>query len=172
MEVLRCAIMKYGIGSWSAIIRAKVLPGKTVSQIVCQVQRMIGQQSLKEFLKLHADVYEIGRENAKRTNVCRKNDNLTTEEVKIKREANVKKYGLTTEQIRRVVIPKLTESQTSEVFDKRTNAQLEREQLLSRLGVLRNALECIRNGSEVTLGEFITTKTSSYWEQEETLHKL
>jgi len=26
-----------------------------------------------EFLKLHADVYEIGRENAKRTNVCRKN---------------------------------------------------------------------------------------------------
>ena len=72
--------------------------------------------------------------------------------MKIKREANVKKYGLTTEQIRRVVIPKLTESQTSEVFDKRTNAQLEREQLLSRLGVLRNALECIRSGSEVTLG--------------------
>ena len=72
--------------------------------------------------------------------------------MKIKREANVKKYGLTTEQIRRGVIPKLTESQTSEVFDKRTNAQLEREQLLSRLGVLRNALECIRNGSEVTLG--------------------
>lgn len=51
MEVLRCAIMKYGIGSWSAIIKAKILPGKTVSQIVCQVQRMIGQQSLKGIYK-------------------------------------------------------------------------------------------------------------------------
>ena len=46
-EVLRCAIMKYGIGSWKQITTQKLLPGKTVSQIVCQVQRMIGQQSLK-----------------------------------------------------------------------------------------------------------------------------
>ena len=46
-EVLRCAIMKYGIGSWKQVSNLKLLPGKTVSQIVCQVQRMIGQQSLK-----------------------------------------------------------------------------------------------------------------------------
>lgn len=76
--------MKYGIGSWKQVTAEKLLPGKTVSQIVCQVQRMIGQQSLKgvywfliliwiEFLHLHADVYAIGRENAKRTDVHRKN---------------------------------------------------------------------------------------------------
>ena len=47
VEVLRCAVMKYGIGSWKQITSLKILPGKTVSQIVCQVQRMIGQQSLK-----------------------------------------------------------------------------------------------------------------------------
>lgn len=48
-EVLRCSIMKYGIGCWKQLTTLKVLPGKTVSQIVCQVQRMIGQQSLKGF---------------------------------------------------------------------------------------------------------------------------
>lgn len=51
-EVLRCAIMKYGIGSWKQVSNLKLLPGKTVSQIVCQVQRMIGQQSLKGFIFL------------------------------------------------------------------------------------------------------------------------
>ena len=66
------------------MIKSKILPGKTVSQIVCQVQRLIGQQSLKgrnmisnvysiEFLRLHADIYAIGRENAKKTGVLRKN---------------------------------------------------------------------------------------------------
>ena len=51
-EVLRCAIMKYGIGSWKQVSNLKLLPGKTVSQIVCQVQRMIGQQSLKGIIFL------------------------------------------------------------------------------------------------------------------------
>ena len=46
-----------------------------------------------------------------------------------------------------MVIPKLTEKLTSEVFDKRTNEQLQRDQLLSRLSVLRNALDYIKNGS-------------------------
>lgn len=83
-EVLRCAIMKYGIGSWNAMIKTNILPGKSVAQIVCQVQRMLGQQSLKgrqmggktnrvEFLHVHLDVYAVGRDNAKRMDVCRKN---------------------------------------------------------------------------------------------------
>lgn len=167
--------MKYGIGSWKQITSLKLLPGKTVSQIVCQVQRMIGQQSLKgganwkwgndtEFLKLHADVLVIGRENAKRTDVHRKNgiivnegrglssilsrvDNMTPQEVKQRRMYNLKKYGLSSEEIDKVVIPVLSEKQTSEVFDKRTNKQLEREQLLSRLAVLRSALQYLQKGS-------------------------
>ena len=74
---------------------------------------------------------------------------MTTEEVKQKREYNLKKYGLSQEDIDRVVIPVLTEKQTSEVFDKRTNQLLERQQLLSRLALLRSALEVLRNGSDV-----------------------
>lgn len=121
-----------------------------------------------EFLKLHVDVCVIGRENAKRTGVCRKNgiiindgreflhwergvDNMTTEEIKEKREYNLRKYGLSQEEIDRVVIPVLTEKQTSEVFDKRTNQQLERQQLLSRLAMLRSALQVRQNGSDVSL---------------------
>lgn len=112
------------------------------------------------------DVYAIRRENAKRTGVCRKNgiiindgrrifwrergvDNMTTEEIKEKREYNLKKFGLSQEEIDRVVIPVLTEKQTSEVFDKRTNQQLERQQLLSRLAMLRSALQVRQNGSDV-----------------------
>ena len=47
IEVLRLALMKYGIGSWNQLVQLRILPGKTVSQIVCQAQRLIGQQSLK-----------------------------------------------------------------------------------------------------------------------------
>lgn len=117
-----------------------------------------------EFLKLHADVLVIGRENAKRTDVHRKNgiivnegrvlssilsrvDNMTPQEVKQRRMYNLKKYGLSNEEIDKVVIPVLSEKQTSEVFDKRTNKQLEREQLLSRLAVLRSALQYLQKGS-------------------------
>ena len=116
-----------------------------------------------EFLKLHADVLVIGRENAKRTDVHRKNgiivnegrvlssilsrvDNMTPQEVKQRRMYNLKKYGLSNEEIDKVVIPVLSEKQTSEVFDKRTNKQLEREQLLSRLAVLRSALQYLQKG--------------------------
>ena len=76
---------------------------------------------------------------------------MTTEEIKEKREYNLRKYGLSQEEIDRVVIPVLTEKQTSEVFDKRTNQQLERQQLLSRLAMLRSALQVRQNGSDVSL---------------------
>ena len=74
---------------------------------------------------------------------------MTTEEIKEKREYNLRKFGLSQEEIDRVVIPVLTEEQTSEVFDKRTNQQLERQQLLSRLAMLRSALQVRQNGSDV-----------------------
>jgi hypothetical protein len=45
-EVLRFALMKYGIGNWQTIIEERVLPGKTNAQLVCQTQRLLGQQSL------------------------------------------------------------------------------------------------------------------------------
>ena len=72
---------------------------------------------------------------------------MTAEEVKERRAYNLKKFGLSQEEIDRVVIPVLKEKETSEVFDKKTNQQFEREKLLSRLTVLRSALQFIQNGS-------------------------
>ena len=72
---------------------------------------------------------------------------MTPEEVREKRAYNLKKYGLSKEEIDSVVIPVLKEKETSEVFDKRTNQQFEREKLLSRLTILRSALQYLQNGS-------------------------
>jgi hypothetical protein len=44
IRVLRLAIMKLGMGRWQEVLR--FLPGKTVSQLNLQAQRMFGQQSL------------------------------------------------------------------------------------------------------------------------------
>lgn len=77
---------------------------------------------------------------------------MTPDEVKQKREYNLHKFGLSKEEIDAVEIPVLKEKETSEVFDKRTNQQLEREKLLSRLTALRSALQYLRNSSsEVVL---------------------
>ena len=72
---------------------------------------------------------------------------MTVKEVQEKRAYNLKKYGLSQQEIDNVVIPVLKEKDTSEVFDKKTNQQFEREKLLSRLTVLRSALQYIQHGS-------------------------
>ena len=72
---------------------------------------------------------------------------MTPEEARQKREYNLKKFGLSKEEIDRILIPVVKEKETTEVFDKKTNQQLEREKLLSRLTVLRSALQYLQTGS-------------------------
>ena len=50
-EVLRLSLMKHGVGNWKVIIHERVLPGKTLAQLVCQTQKLLGQQSLKGLLR-------------------------------------------------------------------------------------------------------------------------
>ena len=59
VEVFRAALMKFGLGRWSQIVNSRVLPGKTVAQMNNQMQRMIGQQSTREFTGLHIDPSKI-----------------------------------------------------------------------------------------------------------------
>jgi hypothetical protein len=44
-ELLRRALMKYGVGNWAKIIDSGCLPGKTNAQMNLQTQRLLGQQS-------------------------------------------------------------------------------------------------------------------------------
>jgi hypothetical protein len=44
-EILRKALMKFGVGNWAKIIESGCLPGKTNAQMNLQLQRLLGQQS-------------------------------------------------------------------------------------------------------------------------------
>lgn len=44
-EILRKALMKFGVGNWSKILESNCLVGKTNAQMNLQTQRMLGQQS-------------------------------------------------------------------------------------------------------------------------------
>jgi len=66
VDVLRKALLKFGVGNWTAVIESGCLPGKTTVQINIQTQRMLGQQSTAEFAGLHLDVTTIGQKNSLR----------------------------------------------------------------------------------------------------------
>ena len=54
--MLKRLIKRFGLGNWSRIIASGYLPGKTVSQLVSQTSKLIGQQSLWEFKGFHINV--------------------------------------------------------------------------------------------------------------------
>ncbi|KAJ2832689.1 hypothetical protein GGI24_001138 [Coemansia furcata] len=77
VQVLRQALMKFGVGNWMKIIESESLPGKTIAQMNLQTQRMLGQQSTAEFNGLHIDTLRVGELNSlkqgddiKRKNNC------------------------------------------------------------------------------------------------------
>ncbi|OUM61143.1 hypothetical protein PIROE2DRAFT_12941, partial [Piromyces sp. E2] len=74
-DILRDALIYYGIGNWKDIIEHGCLPDKTNAQMNLQLQRMLGQQSTAEFQNLHIDPYEIGKINSQKQgpNIRRKN---------------------------------------------------------------------------------------------------
>jgi len=53
VHILKLALMKFGIGKWKKIVKSKCLAGKSIGQIYMQTQRLLGQQSLGDFMGLH-----------------------------------------------------------------------------------------------------------------------
>ena len=89
MDILKIALMKFGIGKWQTILKHGCLPSKTISQMNLQTQRLLGQQSLAEFMGLHVHLDKIFRDNIKKQGpeIQRKNnfiintgDNMTSAE--------------------------------------------------------------------------------------------
>ena len=79
-----------------------------------QAQRLLGQQSLAEFMGLHLDLERIGRDNQAKVDVVRKNgviintgDNPSKLEVYKKREAHKYKYGLGQQAVANLQLPKV-----------------------------------------------------------------
>jgi hypothetical protein len=66
VEVLKLALMKFGVGKWTKIEKSRVLPTKTIQQCYLQTQRLVGQQSLAGFMGLSLNIDQIRLDNEKR----------------------------------------------------------------------------------------------------------
>jgi hypothetical protein len=108
-------LKKFGVGRWVQIVDSGALPGKQIQQLNGQTQRLLGKQSLAEYTGLNLDVLAVKQANDALTgeDVVRKNGLITNqggkmskEELKAKREENVRLYGLTPEQIEAIEVPK------------------------------------------------------------------
>jgi hypothetical protein len=115
VEVLKVALMKYGIGRWKKIMNSECLPGKTPSQLSSQTQRLLGQQSLAEYMHLHLDIDKVARYNNQKIDVKRKSNcivntgkNMSTEELTVLREFNREKFGLSQSFIEGLEIPQIS----------------------------------------------------------------
>ncbi|KAJ2844497.1 hypothetical protein IWW36_005163 [Coemansia brasiliensis] len=115
VQVLRKALLKFGIGNWMKIIESECLPGKTIAQMNLQTQRMLGQQSTAEFNGLHIDALQIGEINSKRQgpDIKRKNNcivntggKLTREQVEQRRMAHKSKYEVSVDVWSNIELPK------------------------------------------------------------------
>ncbi|KAF9189478.1 hypothetical protein BGZ51_009514 [Haplosporangium sp. Z 767] len=113
-EILRKALMKFGIGNWSKIIESNCLVGKTNAQMNLQTQRMLGQQSTAEFAGLHIDPRVIGQKNSliqgdhiRRKNGCIVNTGakLSREEIRRRVAENKEQYELTEEEWGAIELP-------------------------------------------------------------------
>ncbi|CAD8067022.1 unnamed protein product [Paramecium sonneborni] len=121
VEILNLALMKFGIGKWRKIINSECLPGKSIGQIYMQTQRLLGQQSLGEFMGLQVDLKKVYLHNMQKKNVFRKNnsiintgDNMTQEERKKRIAENKKNFGISPADIALIKLPRYhVNSQTS-----------------------------------------------------------
>eukprot|EP01121_Diplochlamys_sp_Union-15-3_P020402 TRINITY_DN7953_c0_g1_i2.p1 TRINITY_DN7953_c0_g1~~TRINITY_DN7953_c0_g1_i2.p1 ORF type:complete len:220 (-),score=43.91 TRINITY_DN7953_c0_g1_i2:73-732(-) len=122
LEILRNALMKFGVGAWTKIVKSGCLPGKTPAQLNLQTQRILGQQSIGEFMGIHLDPNVIYEKNAKKSGVVRKNgciintgNNPTAKERAKKIQKNREKYGLPQEIIESIELEDRRTEHTQEI---------------------------------------------------------
>ena len=103
---LKQSLVKFGVGRWQEILQSGVLPGKTIQQMNCQTQRLLGQQSLAAYTGLRVDIDRIRADNVARCNVERKNGLLInsgpnpTPAMRRRWQAEAQaKYGLLEQQV-------------------------------------------------------------------------
>ncbi|KAJ2806416.1 hypothetical protein H4R20_001704 [Coemansia guatemalensis] len=153
VQVLRKALMKFGIGNWMKIIESECLPGKTIAQMNLQTQRMLGQQSTAEFNGLHIDALQIGALNSQRQGpeIRRKNNcivntggKLTRDEVERRRVAHREKFEVPKEEWSVIVLPKPDNPHL--LLDKKReelkSLKAELEDVVARISAIEQTTEC------------------------------
>ncbi|TNV82257.1 hypothetical protein FGO68_gene14884 [Halteria grandinella] len=166
VTVLKIALMKFGIGKWTKIEKSGVLPTKSIQQCYLQTQRLLGQQSLAEYMGLSVDIDRIYKDNCAKQGIRKcgflvnQGGKLLPEEKQRLIAVNRTRYGLTEDEVENLKLP--TAQHLVEIYsiDKITNPK-------SRMGVveklnhliklqaaLENKLSLIRSG-------VITSKTAN-----------
>jgi hypothetical protein len=120
-RLLELALAKFGIGRWQQIVRSGVLPGKSVSQLNLQTQRLLGQQSTREFMGLHIWCSKVGQKNALLVDAPRKNGciinegrNISPEETVRRKAQNRLLYQLSDAEIAAIQLPSSTARSSAE----------------------------------------------------------
>ena len=120
-----------------------------------QTQRLLGQQSLAEFMGLHVNLDQVFVANSRKVGpeIQRKNkfiintgNNMTAEEREKKIKENMQKFGLKPDEIRKLRIPKNRESrrggqvalQLDQIFHPKSNFSIVEK--LNHLHILRMAI--------------------------------
>ncbi|RHZ59956.1 hypothetical protein Glove_360g163 [Diversispora epigaea] len=164
-DILRKALMKFGIGNWAKIIDSQCLPGKTNAQMNLQLQRMLGQQSTAEFAGLHIDPLVIGEKNSKiqGPDIKRKNNCIVNtggkpsrEEIKRRLQQNKQLYEITEEEWSKIELPRPEDPQSvlESKHEELRRLQQELENVQSQIANIRRkkrgeSLETIESSKEI-----------------------
>jgi hypothetical protein len=153
-RVLYLCLQKYGIGNYKKIMENMHLPEKTLAQINNQTQRFLGQQATREFHLMKVDLDAVNAWNAKKEGpeIHRKNgciinagNKLEKEEVLKLQDEHIKRFGLSAEYQRHIVIPTVTGEQTRQLMvegeDLAEGWLSFRQQKMKRLASMELALE-------------------------------
>lgn len=133
IEILRKAILKFGLGNWRELFEGGYLPGKTISQLNNQVRRMLGQQSSAEFTGLHIDALQIGEINKSKTGyrkcgvLINTGDKMTRQEIEAKIEQNRALYEKPKEQWEAISLEELVVERDNLALKMRLLGQLKKE---------------------------------------------
>jgi hypothetical protein len=141
-DVLRNALMFYGVGRWKKLQASKVLPGKSIMQCYLMTQHLLGQQSIVGFMGLHLDVNRIHSDNSKKPGLRKyvgvlinEADKMTKEQKLKKKEENRREYGLPRSFYSKIVLPPPSDLKVFEWQDvanhRKTLSTIERIKMLN-----------------------------------------
>ncbi|KAJ3325477.1 hypothetical protein HDV06_004336 [Boothiomyces sp. JEL0866] len=154
-DILRKALMKFGIGNWKEVMEAGVLPGKTNAQLNLQLQRLLGQQSTAEFQGLHIDPAVIGEKNSSLTgdHIKRKNGFIVNTGGKLSRpellkriQQNKELYEISEEEWTKIELPVtapvpenvIIQEKQARLFELEKQLRIVEQEIKERLEYLQN----------------------------------
>lgn len=155
VEVLKVLLIKYGIGRWRKIEQSQCLPGKSISQLIIQTQKLLGQQSLAEFIGLRIDLEKVFHDNNnkkgqsgyvwKNNNLINNDSSLSVKEKKKKIIYNRMKYSIPDKLLRDVKIPKFLFNKTPSSLNlKQIRSEKNNFTIIEKIDHSKNYIHCLK----------------------------